>query len=484
MPHPALARRTVLTGAAAMTAVAAPGTGTAAGTREILNDASRLNPTPVARHLKLKSDKQGAWIETLRAELKDAAQSRRRVAVGAARHSMGGQSLPRDGLALTFEDPWLEPDTANALYRVSAGATWAQVIAKLDPIGFSPKVMQSNNNFGVASTFSVNAHGWPAPFGPFGSTVRAFRMLLADGSLVECSRTKNPELFSLAMGGYGLFGVIVDLDVEMVRNEMLRPQAATMRAEDFSGAFLAAVEGDKAVSMAYGRLSVARATFFRDAILTTYRAADPQPNPLPAAVDHGAMTSLSNRLYRKQIGSETAKNIRWTAEAKLAPNLGAGLATRNTLMNEPVSNLANPFPRRTDILHEYFVPPDRFQDFLAACREVIPPAKAEFINVTLRHVAADRTSTMAFAPEKRIAAVMSFSQEITPEGEVDMIQTTEALIERIVAIGGAFYLPYRLHARRDQIEKAYPKTSHFVERKRHYDPGLLFRNTMWDMYFA
>jgi FAD/FMN-containing dehydrogenase len=79
---------------------------------------------------------------------------------------------------------------------------------------------------------------------------------------------------------------------------------------------------------------------------------------------------------------------------------------------------------------------------------------------------------------------MSFSQETSPEGEVDMLKTTEALIERITAIGGAFYLPYRLHARRDQIEKAYPRVNELIAAKRRYDPNLLFRNTMWDTYFA
>ena len=88
------------------------------------------------------------------------------------------------------------------------------------------------------------------------------------------------------------------------------------------------------------------------------------------------------------------------------------------------------------------------------------------------------------APVRRIAAVMSFSQMTTPEGEVDMLRTTEALIDRVTAIGGAFYLPYRLHARRDQVEQAYPAAARFVAAKRHYDPGLLFRNAMWDAYFA
>jgi FAD/FMN-containing dehydrogenase len=153
-------------------------------------------------------------------------------------------------------------------------------------------------------------------------------------------------------------------------------------------------------------------------------------------------------------------------------------------MNEPVSNLAGRDTGRTDILHEYFVPPDRFRDLVTACQEIIPRSGIEFLNVTLRYVAADDDSVLAFAPTRRIAAVMSFSQELKPDSEARMRRMTEALIDRVVAVGGSFYLPYRLHARRDQIDRAYANVARFVERKRHYDPRLLFRNTMWDAYFA
>ena len=483
MPQAKTSRRAFIAASLAAGAAAQIAAPAKADLRLIMNDASRLNPTPVIRHIRPKSDRQGDYLAGLRAELKDAAASNRRVAVGAARHSMGGQSLPRDGVAVTFDTPWFEIDTAGEIYRVSAGARWSEVIAKLDPLGFSPKVMQSNHDFGVASTFCVNAHGWPVPFGPFGATVRAVRLMLADGEVVECSREKNAELFGLAMGGYGLFGIILDLDVEMARNVLLTPTATLMPAEEFAPKFIA-LANDPAVLMAYGRLSVARSGFFSDAVLTSYRAVTPQPQALPGATSKGSLTWISNDLYRAQIGSEIAKRARWAAETRLVPRVGSGLATRNSLMNEPVSNLVNTSRVRTDILHEYFVPPERFREFLTACREVIPPAKTEFLNVTLRYIAADGTSAMAHSPKARIAAVMSFSQEMTVEGEIDMIQTTERLIDRITAIDGAFYLPYRLHARRDQVEKAYPGTQRFVERKRSYDPKLLFCNAMWEAYFA
>ena len=40
----------------------------------------------------------------------------------------------------------------------------------------------------------VNAHGWPVPHGPFGSTVKAIRMVLADGTLMQCSRSEMPTI--------------------------------------------------------------------------------------------------------------------------------------------------------------------------------------------------------------------------------------------------------------------------------------------------
>jgi FAD/FMN-containing dehydrogenase len=467
-----------------MAAIERPHLAAAAEPRTIINDASRLNPTPVAKHISLKSPPLDELVARVRAEIKEAAADRRPVAVGVARHSMGGQSLPRNGTAISLDGGPIQLDTANKTYRTGAGARWSHVITALDPAGFSPAVMQSNADFGVGSTFCVNAHGWPAPYGPFGSTVRSIRMVMADGSLTTCSRTENTELFRLAMGGYGLFGVIVELDVDMVPNLLMTPKFEHMPPDKFAAAFVNAVDNDPAVKMAYGRLSVARKSFFGDALMITYRPAEKQPQTLPAVTSSSKMTEVQREVYRAQTGWEAAKRLRWFMESRIGPAMTGGDATRNALMAEPVANLAGTNSRLTDILHEYFVPPDRFHDFLVACREIIPQAKSEFLNVTLRYVAADDTPILTIAPGRRIAAVMSFSQETSPEGEVDMLKTTEALIERITAIGGAFYLPYRLHARRDQIEKAYPRVNEFIAAKRRYDPNLLFRNTMWDTYFA
>lgn len=444
----------------------------------MLNDASELSATPI--HIHTRPQAHGdALVQAFRAELTAAQAYGRPVCVSAARHSMGGQSLPRDGHAITVDDATIEPDTARGTYRVNGGARWRDVIAALDPLGFSPAVMQSNHDFGVAATFSVNAHGWPVPYGPMGATVREIRMVLPSGDLVTASRTENSDLFNLAVGGYGLAGLIVDMEVDMVPNQRLTPSFTPMAAADFPTAFRAAVD-DPNVPMAYGRLNVTRESLFQEALLVTY-SPTPDQSDIPAATESGWMSYAASYLYRGQVGREGVKDRRWWLESSLGPRL-MGESTRNSLMNEPVITLDDRDPNRVDILHEYFVPFGTFDEFLEACRDVIPDAFVEFLNVTLRFVDADTDSLLPHSPTPRIAAVMSFTQEMTARAEADHARMTQALIERIIAIGGTYYLPYRPHATLDQFTRAYPRAPEFASAKRALDPQLTLRNNLWDTY--
>jgi FAD/FMN-containing dehydrogenase len=485
--RPVSRRALLATGAAAALLRGLPAAAQSPPPPLVLDDASRLNAVPVARHWRPTRVTGAPWLDALRAELKSAAAEGRPVCVGAARHSMGGQALARDGVAMTLdvtpgaEPSWIAIDREARTYRVVAGARWSQVIVALDRVGLSPVVMQSNHDFGVAATLSVNAHGWPVPYGPFGTTVRSARLMLASGDLVTCSPTDNRELFTLAMGGYGLMGVIVDLEVAAVDNVRLRPTYELMAAAEL-GPRLAAVPGqDTAVRMAYGRLAVDAQRFLREALLVTLRPVAGSPAP---ATSGGLVVSLSREVFRAQIGSDTAKRARWYAETVAGPKTSSGVASRNRLLNEPVANLAGRDRARTDILHEYFVPAGAFESFLAACRTIIPASRQELLNVTLRYVDADRLSVLAYAPAPRVAAVLLFSQRMTRTDEEDMAAMTARLVDAALAAGGSFYLPYRLHARPDQVARAYSRLQEFVDRKRHLDPGLLFRNAMWARYFS
>jgi hypothetical protein len=85
----------------------------AAGRRIVLNDASELSPTPVLSHITIRDDNRAAAIEGIRAALADARSAGRPFIASAARHSMGGQSLARNGIVATLDQQWLEADSAR-----------------------------------------------------------------------------------------------------------------------------------------------------------------------------------------------------------------------------------------------------------------------------------------------------------------------------------------------------------------------------------
>jgi FAD/FMN-containing dehydrogenase len=315
-----------------------------------------------------------------------------------------------------------------------------------------------------------------------GGTVRSIRLMQADGNVIKCSRDSHADLFAMAMGGYGLVGLITDLELDMVPNVLLTPTYTRMDGADVGKSFAEALARDPSIQMAYGRLDVSLDRFFEDGLLITYKPSAEQTE-LPPVTGSGFISHVSAGLFRSQLGSDDAKHVRWWTETTLGPQL-VGNATRNSLMNEPVVTLADGDETRTDILHEYFVPPERFHEFVAHCQQVIPASFQQLMNITVRYVKADTESVLSYAPAPRIASVLLFSQEKSVRAELDMARMTQLLIERVLSIGGTYYLPYRPHATLDQFKRAYPGAAEFADRKRRSDKGLTFRNRFWDNYLS
>ena len=86
-------------------------------TKNLLNDASGLSETPIHKHIIIEQDPDKGLVSILRNELKTAKIEGLPVSLSAARHSMGGQSIPRDGHAITLATNFFEPDTANSTFH-------------------------------------------------------------------------------------------------------------------------------------------------------------------------------------------------------------------------------------------------------------------------------------------------------------------------------------------------------------------------------
>ncbi|KOU05119.1 hypothetical protein ADK86_07615 [Streptomyces sp. NRRL F-5755] len=454
----------------------------AAPSRTLFNDASGLNPTRV-RGVTFAASTAADTAARLQPLLGRIAQGQDpALAISGVRHSMGGQSLLQDGWLLETQPMnHVSLDSDRQVMRVGAGATWREIIPVLNARGCAPKVMQSNHDFTIGGSLSVNCHGWHTNSPPIASTVHSLRLLTADGTVVTCSPTENAELFRLALGGYGMFGVILEADIAVAPNVLLAPAFATVPTREYAAAFARRVHAPAArVEMAYGRLSVDPDNFLHEAIIGTYTP-DPQSRgtrtPLSSLPQPGAQRAI----FRNSATSRAGKVLRWWLEREAEPWL-ADEVSRNSLLNEPVAVFANSTPESTDILHEYFIPQARLWEFVRAAQEIIPRSRGNLLNVTVRDVRRDDRSTLAYARQDVFGLVMLFVQDRTAAGEARMQAMTRDLIDAALSTGGTFYLPYRLHAGKDQLHRAYPAWDAAMRAKDRYDPHGVFRSELYHRY--
>ena len=445
----------------------------------IVDDASRMNATRVAEVWNVPPEREAAERQLVQL-LRRARANGLPVSIAGARHTMGGHTITPDGIVinmLPFNRMELDED-ADVLH-VQAGALWSQIIAYLDPRGRSVAVMQSNNSFTVGGSLSVNCHGWQYGRPPIASTVKSFRLMRADGTIVPCSRRENQDLFSLALGGYGLFGIILDVELLVVPNERLRLEQHILPVDSALATFDQTVKQCPDVSMVYARLNIVPDELFREVIINVL--CRDSGGDIPELSDSG-LVALRRAVFRGSAEGEYGKELRWAVETKLQPHLSKKVFSRNQLLNEGVETFQNRSAESTDILHEYFVPRTRIGEFLNALRRIVPEHHGNLLNVTVRSVDTDHDTFLRYADRHMFALVMLFQQPRTDAGDAAMEAMTQEMIETALSLYGRYYLPYRLHATVDQFHRAYPQAQEFFDRKRRYDPDEIFRNRFYEKY--
>jgi FAD/FMN-containing dehydrogenase len=452
-----------------------------------IDDASHLNKTAVYGVVKVTS------VEDIQNTVRFAREHNLKVSAAGSRHSMGGHTFVKDGLVLDMRGfNQLRLDREHKILNAQTGATWKHVQLLLDPYGLAVKAMQSINIFSIGGTLSVNAHGIAHDPGQVAPTVRAFRIMLSSGEIKHCSPTENAELFHLALGGYGLMGVILDVDLDIVDNEMYLWKTQYMDYKEFAGYFQKNVEGNPNIGLTYGRLSMSPSTFLRETAIHTYQKAD-TPVPL-APLSPPGYVWLDRFIMNFSKTGGTGRRLRWTMEKYGEPRIHRCVSrnqamsreegcfvSRNQEMYDSMDYLENRLPD-TDILQEYFIPHDKMPQFVDGLRHIVESNGANLINVTIRIVHKDDITTLNYAREDMFAYVLYFNQRFN-EHEAQILQkTTTDLIDLALGLDGTYYLPYQLFYSKEQLCRAYPRANEFFAAKRSYDPEETFTNKFYEKY--
>jgi FAD/FMN-containing dehydrogenase len=403
-------------------------------------------------------------------------------------HNLGGHAFVNDAMVLDMRqfNRVCHVDKEQKCIKVESGIIWDKIQEAINPSGLALKAMQSDNIFTVGGSLAANAHGRDMRFPTIVESVLGFRIMLADGSVMSVSRNEHPEMFRNAIGGYGLFGIILDVDLALVDDCVYEQSSTVIPLRELLGHFEKEVRANPAAELFLARPSISPRCFLDDTIVTVWKRTDRVRQGM-FRLDHERNVARDRFLFGLSRKYKWGKTLRWEAEKYIAGN-GAKrtLVSRNNAMRPPVSAikmLEHNSKRDTDAIQEFFVPIPRFMTFMEGMRGILQEGETNLLGVTLRYVKANNETALSYAPKADAFAVILYFNEIcSTGGRAKAYKLINQLTQLAVNCHGTFYLTYARDLKMDCLSRAYSGIDAFFQEKHAVDPDNRFTSRFFELH--
>ena len=451
----------------------------------ILNDIhSQLNETSMRRVVKPRTAEE---VQRAIAVIRKDGGS---LSVAGGRHAMGGQQFLDGGTLLDMRglNRIISLDSERGLLRVEAGIMWSDLVRGLRDMqrGNSRRwsIVQKQtgaDRLSIGGALAANGHGRGLTFQPIVQDVESFDVVDADGVLRHCSRVENAELFSLATGGYGLFGVIYAVTLRLQPAHRVRRVVEITTIDLLESLFRQRI----ADGFTYGdfqyKTDETSPGFLRDGVMSCYipvpeddapeSDAPPTLNML-SEQDWRGLLYLSHadkaRAFEQYAGfyMSTDGQTYDSDTFQLSQYIDDYHRELDVMLNAPVKG--------TETITELYVPLPSLADFMDAAARELNRRKANVIYGTIRLIERDDETFLNWAKRHYACIVFNLHVEHTDAGIAQTADALRALIDLAIERGGSYFLTYNKFATQQQLERCYPQFPEFLAKKREYDPDGVF----------
>ena len=447
---------------------------------------SQLNSTRVRELLVPRTRHELAEI------VRSASQKGLPISLSGCRHSMGGQQFATDSICIDTRslDRVISFNQERGLIEAEAGIQWPQLIrtyleAQRDSAkqwGIAQK-QTGADTFTLGGSLSSNVHGRGLTMKPLISNIESFTLTNATGKSIRCSRDENQELFRVAIGGYGLFGLVSSVTLQLVPRQKLRRVVEIIRASDLPKRF----EQRIAQRFLYGdfQFSVDEKSpdFLQRGVFSCYQPIDErEPIVAEKKLRDNDWLDLLRLAY-----TDREKAFKRYSDYYLSTN-GQTYWSDTSQLSAYLPNYAQKLREQIGgeesslIITEIYVPRADLSDFLAQAAELLRSNHTIAIYGTVRLIEKDDESFLAWAKESYACIIFNLLTLHTPGGIEASARSFRGLIDLAVARGGSYYLTYHKFAKLEQVMACYPQFKQFLDLKRNYDPAERFQSD-WYRYY-
>lgn len=458
-------------------------------TGTLVNDVhSQLNQTRVDAILRPRS------VEEVRAAVARARSEGKPVSAAGGRHAMGGQQFGEAAVLVDTRslNRVLAFDAERGHISVEAGIQWPELLDYLNQTQEGRdrqwaiyQKQTGADRLSLAGALACNAHGRGLNLKPIVQQVEAFDLIDADGELRTCSRAANAELFRLAIGGYGLFGIITRVELR------LRPRVKVRRVVELgdTATILDRFEERIRDGYLYGDYQFTtdanRDSFLRRGVFSCYQPVPPDTplteNPTRfEPEDWARLTFYSHTQKRRAFEVYSTRYLKTSGQVYWADSQLSAAYVDN--YHADLDRAVGAKTTGSEMITEIYVRRPELTAFMEEASVALRRRRANVIYGTVRLIERDDETFLAWARDRYACVIFNLHIDHTPQKIQEAAEAFRDLIDLGIGHGGSYYLTYHRWARRDQVERCYPQMREFLALKRQHDPDERFQSTWYRHY--
>jgi decaprenylphospho-beta-D-ribofuranose 2-oxidase len=152
--------------------------------------------------------------------------------------SYGDSALNTNIINVRPHDYFINFNEESGLLNVQAGVLLAEILESFVSRGWFLKITPGTKFITVGGAIASDVHGKNHHAeGCFSECIEDFKMMVADGKVVTCSKAATPELFKATCGGQGLTGVILSARIYLKKIKSKHIDQTTVKTSSLKETF-------------------------------------------------------------------------------------------------------------------------------------------------------------------------------------------------------------------------------------------------------
>ncbi|HZH60819.1 MAG TPA: D-arabinono-1,4-lactone oxidase, partial [Metabacillus sp.] len=335
----------------------------------------------------------------------------------------------------------------------------------------------------IGGSLSANAHGRDIRFGHMADTVKEMTLLTPTGDIKTISHDDEDQWMKHVFGGYGLFGIILDVTLELTDNNVYTIHTKEIETDQYEP-YLTSLLNDKGIAMHYARISVAPKSFLDEMYVIDYKNTDKIDKTTPLKKETGIKISK----FALDVGRQGGwlEDLFWETQKQYIRSLNHDSTTRNNAMRSESTFMEFTQPGRVEVLQEFFVPVNEYEEYISDLKKLLSgndhDKDFKIHNITVRYVAKDEVTSLHYATKDMLGLVVLIQHGVKEEELEEAKDIIQKWTNLTIRHGGTYYLPYYPYQTLEQFHTAYPSWKNFQEEKRRKDPNGVFQNLFYEHY--